>query len=89
MPDKTVVLSKKMMKKRILSIFLAVCLIFTLLPVGALAEGNSVDTEPTLAVSASYSNANSAQSATVSIKATKKLLTKRVPVLCAQGLFSS
>ena len=30
------------MKKRILSIFLAVCLIFTLLPVGALAEGTTV-----------------------------------------------
>ena len=43
------------MKKRILSIFLAVCLIFTLLPVGALAEGNSVDTEPTLAVSGTNS----------------------------------
>ena len=44
-----------MMKKRILSIFLAVCLIFTLLPVGALAEGNSVETEPTLAVSGTNS----------------------------------
>ena len=43
------------MKKRILSIFLAVCLIFTLLPVGALAEGNSVETEPTLAVSGTNS----------------------------------
>ena len=43
------------MKKRVLSIFLAVCLIFTLLPVGALAEGNSVDTEPTLAVSGTNS----------------------------------
>ncbi len=43
------------MKKRVLSIFLAVCLIFTLLPVGALAEGNSVDTEPTQAVSGTNS----------------------------------
>ena len=43
------------MKKRILSIFLAVCLIFTLLPVRALAEGNSVETEPTLAVSGTNS----------------------------------
>ncbi len=43
------------MKKRILSIFLAVCLIFTLLPVVALAEGNSVETEPTLAVSGTNS----------------------------------
>ena len=43
------------MKKRILSIFLAVCLILTLLPVGALAEGNSVETEPTLAVSGTNS----------------------------------
>ena len=43
------------MKKRVLSIFLAVCMVFTLLPVGALAEGNSVDTEPTLAVSGTNS----------------------------------
>ena len=43
------------MKKRVLSIFLAVCLVFTLLPVGALAESNSVDTEPSLAVSGTNS----------------------------------
>lgn len=43
------------MKKRVLSIFLAVCMVFTLLPVGALAEGNSVYTEPTLAVSGTNS----------------------------------
>ena len=43
------------MKKRVLSIFLAVCMVFTLLPVGAMAEGNSMDTEPTLAVSGTNS----------------------------------